>query len=71
MAGRDCPKRPFSPVDEAASGGLTPDECPRRKGRRCDVDELMRAVRDPACLEDMTNDGLGSELRPLDGLPAR
>jgi Zn-finger nucleic acid-binding protein len=45
MAERDCPKCPFSPMDEVDAGGFTVDECPKCKGRWYDFDELAQTVQ--------------------------
>lgn len=47
MAERDCPKCPFSPMDEVPlDNGVVIDECPRCKGRWYDFDELSKVVAD-------------------------
>lgn len=48
MAERDCPKCPFSPMDEIDLGNIVVDECPRCKGRWYDFDELAQVVSNPA-----------------------
>lgn len=35
---RDCPKCPFSPMDEIHHGDMVIDECPKCKGRWFDFD---------------------------------
>lgn len=48
----DCPKCPFSPMDEVAlPGGVVVDECPRCKGRWYDYDELAKVVADRRAFE--------------------
>ncbi len=47
MAERDCPKCPFSPMDEIDLGKIIVDECPRCKGRWYDFDELAQVVTNP------------------------
>ena len=43
----DCPKCPFSPMDQVKlDGGVEVDECPRCKGRWYDFDELAKCVKD-------------------------
>ena len=48
MTERDCPKCPFSPMDEIVAGDMTLDECPKCKGRWYDFAELAKTVNDPA-----------------------
>lgn len=62
---RDCPKCPFSPMDEVeAKPGLTVDECPKCHGRWYDFDELARSVADPAAFTAAVAKG---PLRPREG----
>lgn len=45
---RDCPKCPFSPMEEISlENGIHVDECPKCKGRWFDFDELAKIVADP------------------------
>jgi len=48
MHERDCPKCPFSPMNEIVVGDLALDECPKCEGRWYDFDELARVVQNPA-----------------------
>lgn len=64
MAERDCPKCPFSPMEEIVAGDMTLDECPKCKGRWYDFDELARVVADPAAFSAAVAKG---PLRPRKG----
>lgn len=44
---RDCPKCPFSPMEEKTVHGVAVDECPKCGGRWYDAGELGRSVQSP------------------------
>ena len=64
MAERDCPKCPYSPMDEIVAGDMTLEECPKCKGRWYDFDELAKTVADPAAFTAAVAKG---PLRPRQG----
>ncbi len=64
MAERDCPKCPFSPMDEVMAGDMILDECPQCKGRWYDFDELAKTVVNPAAFTAAVAKG---PLRPRQG----
>lgn len=61
---RDCPKCPFSPMDEIHHGDMVIDECPKCKGRWFDFDELARSVTNRAAFEAAVAKG---PLKPRQG----